>query len=116
MPRSTTTAKGYGYSHQQLRRAMGIGRGAPCHWCGGFATELDHLVPIAEGGMHGPKVPACRACNARRGAETQRRLAAKRRAGSLDEGKPLAPPRWAKLGERPLRRRVYPGAIEVDSR
>jgi hypothetical protein len=87
---------------------MGVGAGAPCYWCGGFATELDHLVGIAEGGKHGPKVPACRACNAKRGAETQRRLAEQRRGE-----RPPFLPRWSPPGSRPLRWRVYPGAIRL---
>lgn len=44
----------------------------PCHWCGKPATTADHW-PIARANG-GPDtldnlVPACRPCNARRGAE-----------------------------------------------
>jgi hypothetical protein len=109
----TTSQRGYGHSHQRLRKAMGIGQGARCYWCGDFATQLDHLVAVAEGGRYGPKVPACRRCNHRRGVEVQQRLAARRRAGSLNESKPPPPPRWGRLGTRQPKRRVYPGAIEV---
>jgi hypothetical protein len=93
---------------------MGIGAGACCYWCGAFATQLDHLVAIAEGGRYGPKVPSCRRCNHRRGVEVQQRQAARRRAGSVDEGKPLPPPRWGRLGERQPKRQVIPGAIRVE--
>jgi len=57
--------------------------------------------------MHGPKVPACRRCNARRGAEVQRRLAERRPRGYHQ-------PRWAPPGSRPVRRRVYVGAIDTN--
>ena len=61
----------YNHRHRELRKALGIGAGARCYWCGGFATDLDHLIPVAEGGANGPKVPACRACNNKRAKEVQ---------------------------------------------
>lgn len=44
----------------------------PCHYCGGKAGELDHVIPISRGGVHCLEnvVPACRSCNARKGART----------------------------------------------
>lgn len=40
-----------------------------CSYCGESATELDHVVPLADGGQHvfGNLVPACRSCNASKG-------------------------------------------------
>jgi 5-methylcytosine-specific restriction endonuclease McrA len=89
---------------------MGIGAGARCYWCGDLASELDHLLAVAEHGPHnaGPRVPSCRRCNAKRGVETQRRLAERRRGEA-----PAFLPRFAPPGSRPLRRRVYPGAIDL---
>jgi len=49
-------------------------------------------------------------------------MARRRAAGALDGGvrtprspKGMRPLPWAKLGERPPRRKVYPGAIRVTS-
>ena len=50
----------------------------------GFATELDHLIPVAEGGANGPKAPSCRACNNRQAKEVQARMRRDRRAPHLD--------------------------------
>jgi 5-methylcytosine-specific restriction endonuclease McrA len=61
-----------------FRRASQKVRGLPCHWCGRPSTELDHVVAIADGGAPydtANLVPACRACNAARGAEVARRRA-----------------------------------------
>jgi hypothetical protein len=84
--------------------------------------EGQELVPVAEGGTHGPKVPSCRSCNGKRGKEAQARIAKRRAAGALDgrTSQPPPPPKrlvplpWAKLGERRPRRKVYPSAIAVD--
>ena len=68
---------GMGWRWQKLRRRMLVGR-PRCHWCGGVATTIDHVVPRALGGaMYDPAnlVPACVPCNARRGAETRDELA-----------------------------------------
>jgi len=47
-----------------------------CHWCGGYATHCDHVIPRIEGGTDALTnlVAACAPCNLARG----RRLAAKR--------------------------------------
>jgi hypothetical protein len=40
-----------------------------CHWCKRRpATEADHLIEVDAGGSDGPLVPACKPCNATRGA------------------------------------------------
>lgn len=44
----------------------------PCFYCGNVGQiELDHVVPIARGGSHGigNLVPACKSCNASKGAQ-----------------------------------------------
>jgi 5-methylcytosine-specific restriction endonuclease McrA len=54
-----------------------------CHWCGGQATEVDHLVSMIEGGSaFNPAnlVAACKRCNASRGANV---VNARRRGGFL---------------------------------
>lgn len=45
-----------------------------CHWCGGPATEGDHLVPIDDGGQEldlDNVVASCTRCNRRRGASAK---------------------------------------------
>jgi 5-methylcytosine-specific restriction endonuclease McrA len=39
-----------------------------CQYCGGYATTLDHITPIAHGGRHTlwNVVPACSPCNRRK--------------------------------------------------
>lgn len=44
--------------------------GYRCHWCGGVATQGDHLVPVALGGSHldpANIVASCAHCNQSRG-------------------------------------------------
>lgn len=38
----------------------------PCAYCGGPAMEIDHIVPISDGGTSqiDNLAPACRSCNA----------------------------------------------------
>ena len=46
--------------------------GHRCYWCGGKATEADHLKSVAEGGqLYDPAnlVASCKRCNSSRGAE-----------------------------------------------
>lgn len=40
--------------------------GRTCHYCGGAAETVDHVVPLVRGGTNyeGNLVPACRKCNA----------------------------------------------------
>jgi 5-methylcytosine-specific restriction endonuclease McrA len=47
-----------------------------CRWCGGLATEADHLVAKVLGGTDDLDnlVAACRPCNAKRGQAVQTRM------------------------------------------
>lgn len=40
----------------------------PCAYCGGEAEEIDHILPVVDGGTGawGNLAPACRSCNARK--------------------------------------------------
>jgi hypothetical protein len=63
MPKRTSDPA-YRAARQQLLQ------GNPaCHWCGGIATEADHLIEHDAGGSDtiDNLVPACKPCNARRG-------------------------------------------------
>ena len=62
---------------QRTRLAVLERDGYRCHWCGGRATQADHLKPLARGGAaFNPDnlVASCLRCNARRGAQTSRFL------------------------------------------
>ena len=43
-----------------------------CVYCGGKATDIDHVVPIKSGGgnFYGNLVPACHRCNISKGAKS----------------------------------------------
>jgi hypothetical protein len=69
--------------HQRNRREL-LGPDARCWRCGGLATEIDHVPPLAVheheagSGCCSP-APACKPCNARAGAILGNRLRARRR-------------------------------------
>ncbi len=44
----------------------------PCAYCGGRATEIDHVSPISRGGLHtrANLAPACRSCNSSKHSST----------------------------------------------
>ena len=50
-------------------RAQLLAHNPACHWCGGTATEADHLIEHDRGGTDtlDNLVPSCKPCNARRG-------------------------------------------------
>ena len=61
-------------------RAQVLVPGALCHWCGGVATECDHLIEHDAGGTDDLDnlVPSCKRCNTRRGAlYVNKKIAAK---------------------------------------
>ncbi len=49
-------------------RAILAAYGGCCAYCGEPATTMDHVTPLAQGGLHEPGnvVPACRPCNSRK--------------------------------------------------
>ncbi len=55
-------------ARRALRREVLERDGYVCHWCGGPAIELDHLIPRQAGGGNEEAnlVAACRSCNASR--------------------------------------------------
>lgn len=58
------SASVFAITDKDLRRLTRNG----CAYCGGEATEMDHLIPVARGGRHavGNLVGACRSCNAKK--------------------------------------------------
>lgn len=77
--------------HRFRKRANG-GRGVtvdqmldllskPCAYCGAEATEIDHVLPVSRGGEHDINnvAPACRSCNASKGARTPEEWRASRK-------------------------------------
>jgi len=61
-------AAGYATAEQIAARITYYG--GRCWMCGAPATEIDHVIPLARGGSNWPANlrPACRSCNARKGA------------------------------------------------
>jgi 5-methylcytosine-specific restriction endonuclease McrA len=58
--------------------------GHVCHWCGGRADAVDHLLEIDAGGGHemANLVASCTPCNSRRAAAYRVAKARRRAAGS----------------------------------
>ena len=54
---------------QRLRRGIFAAWGNCCAYCGQAADTLDHVLPLARGGLTVPGnlIPACRCCNLRKG-------------------------------------------------
>jgi 5-methylcytosine-specific restriction endonuclease McrA len=54
--------------YNQARKQL-LAHNPPCHWCGGIATEADHLIEHDAGGSDSIDnlVPSCKPCNSRRG-------------------------------------------------
>lgn len=75
MTKGNTTARGYGWEHQQARaRALDeMYDGEPCPYCGGpmvraMKLDYDHYPPLARGGSpDGPRRLAHASCNRRAG-------------------------------------------------
>jgi len=66
-----------------IRRRVLVAAGYRCHWCGGRASEADHVLALRDGGAAlDPRnlVAACRRCNARRGGELHRSSSLVRRS------------------------------------
>jgi hypothetical protein len=73
--RLTTTEAGYGWAWQQLRLRILARDHWVCHWCGGRARSVDHVVPKVEGGSDDPAnlVASCVPCNSARSLDWVRR-------------------------------------------
>lgn len=68
--KASPTARGYGADWQRIRKVILERDGHRCHWCGGEATEVDHVRPLVFGGPRLEPtnlVASCKRCNARRG-------------------------------------------------
>ena len=63
--------------YKRARRDL-LASNPDCHWCGGVATEADHLIEQDAGGDHTQMVPSCKSCNSRRGAQYVNRKTANR--------------------------------------
>lgn len=80
--RARITAAGGHVTAREWREIL-VRHGNRCAYCGKSAAELgrrlemDHVVPIAKGGTNDASnvVPACRSCNARKGAKVVERAA-----------------------------------------
>ena len=74
------------YDARTYRQARKRLKGLPCHWCGTTSDTVDHLREVSRGGTNQPGnlVPACAACNSRRGQalSVKRRKANRREHGT----------------------------------
>lgn len=78
--------------------------GRRCYRCGGYATTVDHRVPVALGGTHALSNlrPACPGCNSSTGASMGNRIGQPR--GYMRRGRKRAPAtRPAATAPAPLR-------------
>lgn len=69
--RGTPAQRGYGYAWRVIRKRVLEAYGYRCHYCGGEAKTVDHVVPLADGGTADPSnlVAACVSCNSSRGGK-----------------------------------------------
>lgn len=60
------TGQTMGHTPEYMAQVAGELRAQPCSYCGGPGGEVDHIVPLARGGLHHPQnlAAACRSCNA----------------------------------------------------
>jgi 5-methylcytosine-specific restriction endonuclease McrA len=66
-------AEAYGVAHEDYSRTEILARWSHrCAYCNGYATHLDHVVPLSKGGVDAAHniVPACANCNLSKGAKT----------------------------------------------
>lgn len=73
---TSSTARGYG-ARWRRQRAAQLMRHPYCESCGAVATEVDHIVPLADGGASSPLNlrSLCTRCHASRtGRQQARRL------------------------------------------
>jgi 5-methylcytosine-specific restriction endonuclease McrA len=79
---------------RKLREAVFRRDGRACYRCGGYATTVDHIVPVALGGTHALSNlrPACGPCNSSTGASLGNRMyprtPPRRLRGWIAAGKP----------------------------
>jgi 5-methylcytosine-specific restriction endonuclease McrA len=95
----TTLEKGLAGHWRKVRLVVLQRDRRRCYWCGGYATQVDHLQPRALGGARydlANLVAACATCNLRRGG----RLGAARS-------------RWSRRPPPNRTRQVWPGAITL---
>jgi 5-methylcytosine-specific restriction endonuclease McrA len=61
--------------------------GFRCWICGGPYDEIDHVIPLSRGGTNWPANlrPACRECNARKGARSPRLGSGRSQSGKANE-------------------------------
>ena len=96
MPKKYNAAKQKQYkSANYQKRRKELLRDQPlCHWCKRRpATEADHLIEVDAGGSEGPLVPACKPCNATRGAnyKAKKNLRKKNQQTKIQREKKLKP-------------------------
>ena len=75
--KSALTARGSTRHWRKIRQEVLDRDDHVCHWCGKHATQADHLIARAEGGLDDADnlVASCGPCNAKRGVITRENIA-----------------------------------------
>jgi 5-methylcytosine-specific restriction endonuclease McrA len=75
---------GFPKDWEQIRVRVLYRDGWVCHWCGGRAEAVDHLIERDAGGSHAMEnlVASCTPCNSRRSAAYRVAKARRRAAGA----------------------------------
>lgn len=65
---SRLKGQSWGFTNDYIAKLLAALKAQPCAYCGGPGGEVDHIVPVARGGLHHPQnfVPACRLCNVKK--------------------------------------------------
>jgi len=74
--RPSTTRRGYDSAWERVRLVVLQRDRWTCHWCGGAARTVDHVVALARGGPRldpANLVASCGWCNSSRGGRTRRK-------------------------------------------
>ena len=72
-PRETSARRGYDARWRRIRASV-LYRSPLCVHCGAAATEVDHIVPLADGGTHAHSnlQPLCKPCHSRKTLDDNR--------------------------------------------
>jgi len=69
----SSTARGYGAEWRRIRLSVLTRHSWTCHYCGGPADTVDHVIPKSQGGSDdaGNLVAACTSCNSAKGGRAE---------------------------------------------
>ena len=100
MRQQTTKKRGYAGGWREVRKRILERDHYTCRWCHGYATEVDHVIPLTRGGPRldpANLVASCKSCNLRRARESDATNGRRRKRPRVNA----------------RTRRVWPGAIDL---